>query len=630
MCGICGIYGHSDKELLKKMTNIMAHRGPDDKGYFLDKNIMLGQRRLSIIDLKTGKQPIFNEDGSIVVILNGEIYNYIELKKELEYKGHEFSTKSDTEVIVHAYEEYGEKCLTLFNGMFGLALYDLNKKKLILARDRVGIKPMYYTKINKKVIFGSEIKSILEYSEVKREVDKDAFHDFINIRYNPGIRTMFKGISKLLPGHYIICDDNNNIKIKKYWDLKINIKDNGIKYFEKKLDENLKNSIKIQLRSDVPVGLLLSSGLDSSTLAAYASKFSDKIKTYTMGFGESTDECDAAQKIANHLGLEHKNLIIKNDFLKDFKKLIWHMDQPKRNLYPYYIYNKLKGNVKVVLSGLGGDELLGGYTFRYKYMLNAQKFRKLIPQSSWMKKILKKPVKYGINSWVKFNSEKGNIIKDIYLDKLNNILNIYTDSGTYYKITTADSGFNAIQFKEQIYSSQMKNVIGPHVRHFDQYFKQNNSLIDNTYLAEFKEKLPNDFLVVDDAMSMANSVESRVPFLDNKLIDLCFSMPNKYKFNGNVGKLILRKNIKKLLPEKLLFKGKLGFSSNTHSIYKNELRQIAQEKLINGQAVKNKFIKKEFIQKILSTKTNMNKTRYYNFIWNLYAFEEWWGLYLDK
>ena len=630
MCGICGIYGLSDKELLKRMTNIMVHRGPDDQGFFLDKDIMLGQRRLSIIDLKTGKQPIYNENQDIVVVFNGEIYNYIELKNKLEKKGHSFSTESDTEVIVHAYEEYGEKCLSLFNGMFAIALWDMKTKTFLLARDRVGIKPIYYTTIDTKIIFGSEIKSILEYPEVKRKVDKEAFHDFINIRYNPGEKTMFKGIYKLLPGNYIICN-KKGIQKKIFWDLKINIQDKGEEYFLKELDKRLEQSVKIQLRSDVPVGLLLSSGLDSSTLAAYASKFTDKLKTFTMGFGENTDECDAAEKIAEHFGFEHKNLIIKNDLLKDFPKLIWHMDQPKRNLYPYYIYQKLQKQVKVVLSGLGGDELLGGYTFRYKYMLNAQKFRKTFPQNSIIKRILKKPVKFLMSSYIKLNSEKGNIIKDAYLDKLGLLQNVYTDSGTYYKVTTADSGFDQNQFRHFIYGEDMNNIVGTHKRHFDKFFSNKElSLINRTYLAEFKEKLPNDFLCVDDSMSMANSVESRVPFLDNKLIDLCFSIPNKYKFNGKIGKLLLRKNIKNLMPKKLLHDGKKGFSSNTHKIYKNELRDIAKEKLVNGHAVKINLINKEFIKKIISTKTNMDKTRYYNFIWNLYAFDLWYEMYIEK
>jgi len=626
MCGICGIYGLVDKSLLKKMTNSMIHRGPDESGFFIDNNIMLGQRRLSIIDLKTGTQPIYNEDKSITVVCNGEIYNYVELRKDLEHSGHSFSTNSDTEVIAHAYEEYGIDFLRYLNGMFAIALWDSNTKQLLLARDRVGIKPLYYTLAQKQLVFGSEIKSMLVYANVQRQVDLDSFHNFINLRYNPGEKTMFKGIFKLLPGHYIICSKKGT-RIKKYWDLDIRIKDRGIAAFSKELDKQLETSVKMQLRSDVPIGILLSAGLDSSTITAYASRHCKKLRTYTMGFGEETDECTQAEKISDYFGCVHKNLYIENHFLRDFKKLIWHLDQPKRNLYPYYIYDKLREHVKVVLSGLGGDELLGGYTFRYKYMQNSQKFRKFFPRGGIIKKALRKPARALIKNYVKLNIKQGSIIKDTYLDKLNMLNRIYTNSGTYYLITTADSGFSKEQYTKQIYGKQMLENMNTFHRPFDNYFKDKLSLIDQTYQVEFKEKLPNDFLIVDDSMSMAASVESRVPFLDNKLVDFCFNMPNKYKYNGRLGKLILRKNLSKLMPRRMLLTEKRGFSSNTYTIYKNELRDIAQDELVNGSAVKLGLINPSFIRKIVSTRSNLDKTRYYNFLWNLYAFDTWHSLY---
>lgn len=613
MCGIAGFYGFEDKSLLKKMADSLIHRGPDDDGYYENKNVMLANRRLSIIDLSTGKQPIYNEDKSIAIVYNGEIYNFKELRKGLEKKGHRFYTNTDTETIVHCYEEYGIDCLKLFNGMFVFALYDGNKKQLLLARDRCGIKPLYYTILDdNSLLFASEIKSILQFDKVKREVDLDALNYFIRLRYVPKEKTMFKGIKKLLPGNYLLVS-KKGIKIENYWKLDIKINNNiNEAYAIKKLKELIKQSVALQMISDVPIGSFLSGGLDTSTIVAFASEASNRpINTFCMGFDEPTDEFEYARAIADKFNTNHKELVVKMDLLKEFPRMIWHIDFPKRNLYPFFIYREVAKHVKVVHSGIGGDELLGGYVYRYKYMENVKKIRD-------GNKI---QMKQAFNS---IFSEKE------HDDKIAQIKKSKSLAEAYSSITTADSGFDEKQLNE-IYSEKLKNKINkPVFDVFEEYFKNKNlGVVEKTFDAEFNVKMPDDFLIVEDSMSMANSVESRVPFLDNNLIDFCFSLPNKFKIKRDVGKYLLRKMMKNILPEKIIKRKKWGFATTTYLLYKNELQDIAKNILPSGVLVDEKYIKKEFINKALKQKITESDARNYNLLWNLVAFEIWHKIYIE-
>jgi len=360
MCGICGATGTSDSNLLHTMTEILRHRGPDDTGFYVDDGLMLGQCRLSIIDLKTGRQPIYNEDQSIVIVYNGEIYNFPQLRKKLESKGHSFRTNSDTEVVIHAYEEFDLDCLSMFNGMFAFALYDSNRRRLVLARDRYGIKPLYYAMINGNLVFASEIKSILLHPGVRRNLNREALSYFLTLRYVPLDGTLFEG---LLPGNYLAFD-KSGVGQGAYWHLqprphKVDVEDSVLLGL-------LETSIKRHMISDVPVGVYLSGGLDSASLVAFASKNSEiPLNTFSMGFGEETDELSDAREIAEHFGTIHHETVVRDGLLSNFPEMIWHMDSPKRNLYPYYLAQLAGKHVKVVLSGLGGDELFGGYDFRY-------------------------------------------------------------------------------------------------------------------------------------------------------------------------------------------------------------------------------------------------------------------------
>lgn len=378
MCGICGIVGADEKEILKKMSETIIHRGPDDYGYYSDTSVSLANRRLSIIDLSTGKQPIHNEDETIWITYNGEIFNFVELKKDLEKKGHKFYTNTDTETIVHLYEEYGERCAEKLRGMFAFAIWDSKKKKIVLVRDRLGIKPLYYTLLNGKLIFGSEIKTILTYPEVKRKINEDAIYHFLSIGFFLDPETIFHGINQLLPGH-ILTFQNGKISFKKYWDINVKIEIRSEEYFKKKLLEIMEDSVRLRMISDVPLGLFLSGGVDSTATLALMKRYSDEpIKTFTIGFGKESDEIKDARTVSDYFGTDHTEVIHDGkNILEAFPKIIWHFDEPMRITTPiYFLSQAAKKKVTVALQGLGSDELFGGYRRHFLF-----RYKKFIPKS---------------------------------------------------------------------------------------------------------------------------------------------------------------------------------------------------------------------------------------------------------
>ncbi|KPJ69603.1 hypothetical protein AMJ44_03250, partial [candidate division WOR-1 bacterium DG_54_3] len=368
MCGITGIYlkeGKVDSRLLNRMTDTLKNRGPDDEGYFVRDKIGLGMRRLSIIDLETGNQPMKNEDGSVWVIFNGEIYNFKEIRKKLQEKNHKFVTNSDTEVLVHLYEEHGEDMVNHLNGMFAFAIWDERKKRLLLARDRLGIKPLYYYHDKNRFVFASEIKSIIEDRTIKRKVDLEALHYYIGYEYVPAPLTMYKGINKLDAGNMLIVEDNE-IRSKQYWDVKFKPQDKDENYFIEKLIELLKDSIEKRLIADVPLGVFLSGGVDSSLLVALMSEVTkEKIKTFSIGFkDQSYNELDEARLIAEKYNTDHHEIVLEPDILELIDKMTSYLDEPYADtsaIPVFLISNMTRANIKVALSGDGGDELFAGY-----------------------------------------------------------------------------------------------------------------------------------------------------------------------------------------------------------------------------------------------------------------------------
>lgn len=623
MCGICGVVGVSDKELIKRMTDVVSHRGPDDEGYFLDDDVSLGHRRLSIIDLKGGHQPMHNEDESIWIVFNGEIYNYLDLRGYLEKKGHRFYTSSDTEVIIHAYEEFGDECVKKLRGMFAFAIWDMEQKKLFAARDRVGIKPFYYTTQNKKFFFGSEIKSILQDDEIKREVDLESLNEYITFGYVPGPKTILKHIYKLLPGHTLTFSDNE-VKIKKYWTLRFSHdKNKDEKYYAEKIYNILDECVKSWSMSDVPIGALLSGGIDSSAIVGLMSKNSEQeIKTFSVGFleGEKFNELQHARIVSDFFGTDHHEIIVDFDkYIKFLPKSIWHMDEPmfeQATIPLYYVSELARKQVKVVLTGEGADELFAGYE-RYFGDYIATRYQKIpaIIRKVGDKVILKTTNHLYLSGLVKKGFE-AMVIEDEF-DRCMRWHTVFTKED-----------------KEELYSKRYAHDIKNPDSPFQTIQKYHNdkaaeNVLEKILYVDMKVWLPDDLLIKKDKMGMATSIEARVPFLDHNLIEFAATIPPNLKCKGLKTKYILKKAVSDLLPKVIIKKKKMGFPVPIEPWLRGELGDMAQDILLGPEARKRGYFEQEFVQKLLKShqtgKKDMSKL-----IWPLIVFELWHRIYIDN
>ncbi len=627
MCGITGIYGLEDKELIKRMTDVIDHRGPDDKGYFIDKEISLGVRRLSIIDVKGGKQPIFNENQDKVIIFNGEIYNYKELKQELENKGHRFGTNSDTEVIVHCYEEFGERCVDKLRGMFAFAIYDLNNKKLFIARDRLGIKPLYYCLYDNKFVFGSEIKSILQFVE-RREIDYKALDAYFAMRFVFGERTLFNGIKRLMPGHYLEYD-GKDLKIKKYWEFSINESNYDSKYYEESLMKLIEESVRIRLMSEVPLGAYLSGGVDSSTIVGVMSKFMDEpVKTFSVGFGyeEEEEELKMAKFVSEHFGTDHEEIIVKTDAIKFLPRIVWHFDEPVADpaaVPTYLLSERAKKKVTVVLTGEGGDEMFAGYE-HYKIMKIGERFKKL-PRGflKFVPKLASVIPGGFLNLFFKYSErlgEEGINRFGRYLDELNNRKEAYCEI-----INIFDK-----KEKEEFYSDKLKEFLRNYKAEegFNTFFND-QELLKELINLEINTELPEDLLMKVDKMTMAHSVEARVPFLDHKLVEFAATIPSNFKLNGVKDKYILRRCAARILPREIFNRKKQRFFVPLDIWFKEDLRGLVENFLSESNVVKRGFFNYNYIKKILG---NYEKSRlfYGRQLWSILNFEMWHRIFIEN
>ncbi len=503
MCGIAGTFGFSDIGLTKSMCNKMRYRGPDETGFYSDDKICLGNVRLKIIDLETGKQPMSNEDGSIVVVFNGEIYNFKELRKGLE-KNHTFKTKSDTEVIVHLYENLGPSFVKKLDGPFAIALWDSNQKKLILARDRLGIKPLYYFQDGDRLVFASEIKSILEYNGIKGELDCGAIEMLLTFRFVPGERTAIKGVRRLLPGTMMVC--GRKMESKTYWKLGLDSCSLSESEITHKTHSILKESVEKRLMSDVPLGTFLSGGLDSSMITAYANNLVDGLKTFTVGFGESGDEFEFARSVADHLGTQHHEIVVRESQIeRRFEEIIYLMDEPVMDpaMVPTFFLSKgAKKQVTVALLGEGADELFAGY----------QGYR-IVPPFVPIPKLLGGRAFFNVSS-------------------------------TFPR-------------------SEVKNLLGglreKPFEVFRPYTKAKTDTLNSICMFDISEVLPNYQLLRVDRMTMASAVEGRVPFLDTKLAEFSMTLSGRTKMNLKGGKVVLRKLAKDILPKEVYTSKKRTF-----------------------------------------------------------------------
>ena len=621
MCGITGVIEDKDNsDLIKKMVSSISHRGPDALTTFVHKNAALGHARLSIIDLNTGDQPIFNQDRDKCIIYNGETYNYKEVRAELEAKGEHFITSSDTEVILKAYEVYGPDCLNKFNGIFAFAIYDLKTEEVFLARDHFGVKPLHYFYTPGLFVFGSEQKAILEHPKVPRALNRQALHLHLNLRYTQGDDTLFKGIKRLPPAHYLLYK-NGKLRINKYWSLKPTINfDLSEKEAITGLNDHLEEAVKRQLVSDVPIGVYLSGGMDSSAIVQkmHSLNVSD-INTFTLGFNEPTDEFPDARMVANFFGTQHRESSLTMDPLSSMEEVIWHAEEPKINLLQgYHMSAFVNNHVKVVLGGLGGDELFTGYDI-HKFIYPFNNWHSRIPQ------FLQKLLRWKSDFLFKIQNGTGSLRYDEYRRGLQMLLSIGRIEKFYLimrNVWDFDQGFYQKIYTNR-YLEERKEELPKTVNYFLDWFQKIGTPLDEVLLAEFNSKMVNDYLLVEDRMSMSHGVEERVPFLDRDLVDFGFSIPIQYKIKNNQTKALFRKAMEPLLPKRIVTKKKWGFTVNPYLQFKKDLKMRVETELTKEYIENQGIFNYDYIKSILEYPAHQRLRWHYNYIWILLGLKIW-------
>lgn len=616
MCGICG-FSWEDKKLIGDMISIQSHRGPDQRGDYADSNVSIGHARLSIIDLSIkGKQPMSNEDGTLWVVFNGEIYNFMALREDLAGRGHKFRSDTDTEAILHAYEEYGEKCLSLFDGMFAFAIWDSRKKLFFLARDRAGVKPLYYSINNDGIIFASEIKAILLWDKFKREIDKSSFYNYLTFRYVPGAGTIFKGIQKLLPGHYMTYRLNSKKgDIQKYWDIHLKPMKKSVMAYSKEINDTLKEAIHKRLISDVPLGAFLSGGLDSSYVVGLMKELcSEPIKTFSVGFesGEGYDESRFSRFVAEEYGTEHHEMFVKEKSFNLLPKILWHMDEPIADFasIPTYILSEFaKKKVSVVLTGEGADETFGGYR-KYRYLGAFHPYYKAMPLN--LRRFMSKTA--GI-----FNNS-------LHFKRLKDFHSSSSISEYYLQLI---SFFTKSEKEGLCKADALRSVIGrPDAGIVEPFFDKKIPLIDSLMSLDFKTWLPEDLLMKVDKTTMAHALEARVPYLDRDMLSLSGRIPSSLKIKLNKEKYILRRAMRELVPSEICKRKKHGFNVPVHKWLEKDLRDISGELLSERSVNRRGLFNYSYIEKIFNSYPK-SKIYYSRQLWTLLNFEIWARIYLD-
>jgi len=618
MCGIAGIVSLEGKPVfeqeLRDMCGAIAHRGPDDEGYYFGTGAGLGMRRLSIIDLASGRQPIRNEDGSVWVVFNGEIYNFRELRRELEGRGHIFSTHTDTEVIVHLYEEYGRRCVDHMRGMFAFALWDERTKQLLLARDRVGIKPLYYAEIDGRILFASELKAILQLTEVERKINWSAASHLFTFLSTPPAEAIIDGIHKLEPGHLLRASPGYTTVIERYWDLQFEpdyAREEG--YFVERVRELLDESVRLHLISDVPLGAFLSGGIDSSSIVATAAALTpEPLRTFSIGFGEPDyNELDHARVVAQAFGTDHHELTLGPDALDQMEDLAWYLDEPfgDSSAIPTYLVSKLASSkLKVVLSGDGGDELFAGYD---KYVVEQRERKR------WSLTAPARGLLGAIGRTMPHGMRGRNFLHHIALTGAER----YLDAGTFFR------------------RDDMKQLFRPEVYElFAQYEpwrakaayleSGNGHWLSNLQGLDIKNYLPLDILTKVDRMSMAHSIETRVPLLDHKLVEFAATIPPEMNLQGGTTKYVLKRAMRGILPESIIDRPKRGFAVPLGYWFRGKLGTYVRDLLLGDSSRRRGFFNGRYIENLVSRHERGENLDLQ--LWTLISFELWSRTFLDR
>jgi asparagine synthase (glutamine-hydrolysing) len=580
MCGICGIFEFHRRDiipeaLVHRMNDTMIHRGPDDEGIYVGEGIGLGFRRLSIIDLSGGHQPISNEDGRIWVMLNGEIYNYAELRQDLLNRGHQFRTRSDTESIVHLYEEYGEDCFRRLRGMFAIALWDSRERKLVLARDRVGKKPLFYSADEKGILFGSELKALLAANGLSRSIDNEALADYFSFGYVPAPKTIYRAVRKLLPGHYLVAS-KKGLREVCYWELSFgNVENRSEEEWGELLRHQICEATRVRLMSDVPLGAFLSGGVDSSSVVAMMSHLMKRpVTTCSIGFEDKEyNEAGYARQVAEQFKSEHHEEIVRPSALEILDKLVWHYDEPFADssaIPTYYVSKVARNYVTVALGGDGGDESFAGYR-RYMHDYFENRFRQYVPA----------PLRSGVFGPL------GN-----WYPALAWAPRMFRAKATFQSLsrTPLEGYFNSVSYfrpaeKQRLFTSDFRNSLNGYdsievLRHY--YDRAGTEdLLSRIQYVDIKTYLTDDILAKVDRASMAVSLEVRAPLLDHHLLELAAQIPSSLKLRGRTGKYIFKKAMASQLPEGILNRPKMGFAIPLDRWFRNELRDLTYDALFN-------------------------------------------------
>lgn len=618
MCGIAGILktepnSNASPEVLERMLTAIFHRGPDEDGRLVDGPLAMGMRRLSIIDLADGTQPIFDESGRYGVVFNGEIYNYKELRQDLIGRGHTLKTHSDTEVIVHLFEELGPGCLEHLRGMFAFAVWDSQERSLFVARDRLGIKPLYYTERDQSLIFGSEIKAILEHPSVSASLDPAGLSGYLSLKYVPAPKTLFNGIQALLPGYYMWVK-KGQIDIKKYWDFSFAKQEplkNEREYVEE-LGELLRESVKLRLRSDVPFGAFLSGGVDSSTIVALmAEQLGDPVKTFSVGYGVG-DELPYAKAIADRFGCEHHELnITAADFLEHAETVLWHMDQPiadQATVATHMLAKLARQHVKMVLTGEGGDELFAGYA-RYAGERFSPWFR---PLPDWAGRVIR-----DLSRMVPGQRRAKIAIGALTLrDEATRYANWFPAFSDDLKVAVLGNGMSE-------FSVGARGDFARYLADCDAKDK-----IDRMLYVDTKMWLPDFLLLRGDKLTMANSLEARVPLLDHKLVEFAARLPAQFKIKGKVRKYLLKKFAETLIPPEIIHRKKQGFPIPIEEWLRKEARPLMRDLLAPETIQRRGLFDGKYVAKLMQMHES-GQADYAVELWGLMSIEMWMSRFCD-
>ena len=625
MCGIAGFvesasttspFGpDSSRALIHRMCDVIRHRGPDDEGVWVEEGVALGMRRLSIIDLSTGHQPIHNEDCSVWIVFNGEIYNFRELRRELEAAGHCFYTSTDTEVIVHAYEQWGKGAIGRLRGMFGLAIWDTTSRTLLVARDRIGIKPMHYATLNGRFYFGSELKSLLEAPDLPRDLDPGALDHYLSFLYTPRDGSIFKSVRKLPPGHLLTWQDGR-IAIEQYWRMPATETFTGSEEDAvRQLRGVLSDAVRSHMISDVPLGAFLSGGVDSSLVVGLMSELSSaRVKTFAIGFDEPAfDELEHARRVADHFGTDHHELVVKPDGVSILDQLVSHFDEPFADssaIPTWYVSEMARRHVTVVLSGDGGDELFGGYE-RYLPHPRVVAFDRYSPRAlRRVAAVAAAGLPHGVRG-KNFLRHVGRDEQGRYLDAIR---------------------FFGADEKPALLTPEVQRAIdGPDpevrlARHFERFAR----LPWSSQMMRFDAEtyLPEDVLTKVDRMSMAHSIESRVPLLDNEVVAFASALPASLKIKNGRRKHVLKEVAASLVPREILDRPKQGFGVPLGTWFRGNLRELFADTLLSPASLQRGYFRPAFVRHIVNEHLNGKRDHTLR-LWQLVVFEKWQQQYVN-